>query len=54
MAAARRAGLWIHVWTVNTPEQMRRIAAAAVDAITTDYPDVAKRVLATDVDLTAV
>ena len=30
-------------WTVNTREDVRRVAAAGVDAITSDYPDRARR-----------
>jgi glycerophosphoryl diester phosphodiesterase len=26
-------------WTINEPEQMRRLIAAGVDGIITDYPD---------------
>jgi glycerophosphoryl diester phosphodiesterase len=27
------------VWTINEPEQMRRLISAGVDGIMTDYPD---------------
>lgn len=39
--AARRAGLVVHVWTVNTPEDMARLKAWGVDGVITDRPDVA-------------
>jgi glycerophosphoryl diester phosphodiesterase len=39
VAAARRAGLEIHVWTVNEEAAMRRLIALGVDGIMTDYPD---------------
>jgi glycerophosphoryl diester phosphodiesterase len=39
VAAAHRAGLEIHVWTVNDEEAMRRLLALGVDGIMTDYPD---------------
>jgi glycerophosphoryl diester phosphodiesterase len=38
---AHRAGLPIHVWTVNEPESMRRLVAWGVDGLITDRPDVA-------------
>lgn len=36
---AHRAGLQVVTWTINEPEQMRRLIAAGVDGIMTDYPD---------------
>jgi glycerophosphoryl diester phosphodiesterase len=36
---ARRLNLKIEVWTVNTPEDMKRLLALPVDGIMTDYPD---------------
>ena len=33
----------IHVWTVNDESDMRRLAKLGVDAIITNYPDLAKR-----------
>jgi glycerophosphoryl diester phosphodiesterase len=41
--AARDAGLSIGVWTVNDPEELRRVLGAGVDYVTTDQPDVALR-----------
>ncbi len=35
---ARSAGLAVHVWTVNDPEEILRFRAMGVDAIFTDYP----------------
>ena len=37
---ARRAGLGVQVWTVNDPEQARRLIDWGVDAIITDRPDI--------------
>ncbi|MBO3725737.1 glycerophosphodiester phosphodiesterase [Actinomyces bowdenii] len=47
VAAAHREGLEVHVWTVDSPERMRRLAALNVDAIMTDVPTLATKVLAT-------
>jgi glycerophosphoryl diester phosphodiesterase len=38
---AHEHGLRIDVWTVNEPDDIRALAAAGVDAIITDTPDVA-------------
>jgi glycerophosphoryl diester phosphodiesterase len=45
MAAARRAGVRVGVWTVNEEAEMRRLAALGVDVLTSDRPDVALRAL---------
>lgn len=37
--AAHRAGLPVSTWTANNPDDMRRLVADGVDAITTDWPD---------------
>ncbi|MEW6730873.1 MAG: glycerophosphodiester phosphodiesterase family protein [Acidobacteriota bacterium] len=42
---ARRLGYRINTWTVNEPEEMRRLITLGVDAIITDYPDRLKAVL---------
>jgi glycerophosphoryl diester phosphodiesterase len=42
---AHELGMTVNVWTVNGEDEMRRLAAAGVDAIITDVPDVARRVL---------
>jgi glycerophosphoryl diester phosphodiesterase len=36
---AHAAGLQMVTWTINDPDQMRRLIAAGVDGIMTDYPD---------------
>jgi glycerophosphoryl diester phosphodiesterase len=47
-AAATRAhelGLELNVWTVNDPDELQRLAAAGIDALITDVPDVALQTL---------
>jgi glycerophosphoryl diester phosphodiesterase len=39
MDAARTAGLEVHAWTVDKPQEARRLAALGVDSITTNRPD---------------
>jgi glycerophosphoryl diester phosphodiesterase len=43
---AHEVGLAVNVWTVDEPDEIRRLAAAGVDAIITDVPDVAREALA--------
>jgi glycerophosphoryl diester phosphodiesterase len=38
--AAHRAGLGVHVWTVDTEDRARRLLASGVDGLITDRPDV--------------
>jgi glycerophosphoryl diester phosphodiesterase len=45
MAHARRNDLHVDVWTVDDPDEMRVLAAAGVDAIITNVPDVALEAL---------
>ena len=42
---AHELALGVHVWTVNDPVRIRRLAAAGVDALITDVPDVARAAL---------
>lgn len=44
--AAHRHGIQIHVWTIDDPAEMEELAAAGVDGIMTDLPDVLLEVLA--------
>jgi glycerophosphoryl diester phosphodiesterase len=41
LAAMHRAGVEVHVWTVNEPAQMRRLLELGVDGIVTDRADLA-------------
>ena len=45
VASAHARGIQVNVWTVNNEDEMHRLAASGVDAIVTDVPDVALRVL---------
>ncbi|MDQ1381103.1 MAG: glycerophosphoryl diester phosphodiesterase [Actinomycetota bacterium] len=45
IAAAQKAGVRVNVWTVDEREEITSLAAAGVDAIITDVPDVALEVL---------
>jgi glycerophosphoryl diester phosphodiesterase len=45
MAAARAAGVRVGVWTVNDETAMRRVIDLGVDVLTSDRPDLARRVL---------
>jgi glycerophosphoryl diester phosphodiesterase len=41
--AAHRNDVEVHVWTVNDPEDMRRLLARGVDGVVTDRADIALR-----------
>lgn len=43
--ATRERGLGLAVWTVNDPAEMERFIQDGIDAITSDRPDVLRRVL---------
>lgn len=42
---AHRAGLPVKVWTVNEEAEMRRMIDCGADALITDHPDLARRVV---------
>lgn len=46
VAAAHDSGLQVHVWTVNTTEEMTRLLDIGVDGLITDRPDLLKDLLA--------
>lgn len=39
VAGARNRGLAVQPWTINEPDQMRRMLALGVDGINTDFPE---------------
>lgn len=41
----KRNGLAVHVWTVNDSEHMKALCLAGVDALITNYPDIARKVV---------
>ncbi len=45
VAAAHRAGMQVHVWTVNEPDVMGELLDWGVDGLITDRPDLLKAVL---------
>ncbi len=45
LRAAHRHGVDVHVWTVNDPDDMRRLIGQGVDGVVTDRTDTALRTL---------
>jgi glycerophosphoryl diester phosphodiesterase len=46
LAEARQLGLLVSVWTPDSPDDLKKLIEMKVDAITTNRPDVLKRLLA--------
>ena len=46
VAAVHGAGMVVHVWTVNDPEEMRQLAGIGVDGLCSDVPDVVRTAIA--------
>lgn len=45
MRMCREKNVNVNVWTVNTEEDMRRLKAMGVNAVITNYPDRARRIM---------
>ena len=45
IARCKENGLAVHVWTVNEVQDMKKLCQAGVDAIITNFPDVARNVV---------
>jgi glycerophosphoryl diester phosphodiesterase len=45
VAAAGRAGLTVHPWTIDAPEEIQAMAERGVASITTNEPELARRIL---------
>ena len=43
--AAHRHGVEVHVWTVNDPDDMRRLVGQGIDGVVTDRADTALNAL---------
>ena len=41
----QKRGLLLHVWTVDREEDIRRLVEAGIDAVITNRPDVARRIV---------
>ena len=46
LAEARQLGLWVSVWTPDSPEDLKKLIDMQVDAITTNRPDILKKLQA--------
>jgi glycerophosphoryl diester phosphodiesterase len=39
------AGVGVHVWTVNRPDEMRRLLELGIDGLISDFPAIARRIV---------
>lgn len=46
IAAAHERGIWVDVWTIDDPAEMKRLIDLGVDGIMTDRPDLLMQVVA--------
>ncbi len=52
--AAHRRGQEVHVWTINDPAAMSALIGRGVDNLITDFPAVARSVLAQRAEMTTI
>ena len=45
MESCRENGIAVNIWTIDTPEQMKACFKAGVNAVITNYPDRARKIL---------
>ena len=50
MKIYREAQVQVHVWTINDPEEMKKLFSLGVDGIVTDRTDVAQEIRSTYFD----
>lgn len=45
VSECKEKGMKLHVWTVNTEEEMNKMVDLGIEAIITNYPDVARKIV---------